>query len=589
MNKITGDSLTQNLRIQTGIKRGQVVEIDIEGRTVRAHEGETIGAVLAASGIRKIRLSPHGQDPRGMYCCMGLCHDCLVTVDGQPNVRACVTPVQAGQQITLQKGLGRFDTDLPQPPSARLVHHHVPLVIIGGGPAGLSAAIAAARWGGQVLVIDENSQPGGQIYRQLPHTFQVNNPATLGLDHLEGQSLLSELAKMSDRVTIWGDAQVWSVFNSRQLAVARNDELVLLDAKAIVVATGAYERPVPVPGWTLPGVMTVGGAQVLLKSQRIRPGHRVLLAGTGPLQLVVANQMLDVGVDVVSVAESASTRDAWRYIFDLLHHPRLLMHGLGYLRRLKRHGIPLLRSHVLKAVHGNGQVERAVLSQIGSRGNAIVGNTKAFDVDTVCIGYGLIPSIWLTNMLGCKHAYNPLVGGWVPYFDNNMQTDQEGVFVAGDGAGVAGALVARRQGTIAGLFAAAYAGVIATGQAERIGLLARKQLMSLQKFRRAVDCIYQTYPAIYRNVTDDTVVCRCEGVKAGVIRRAIKKGTTDLNDVKKRTRTGMGYCQGANCMPTVAAMLSHEFRVKAEEIKMTTTRPPFRPIPMNLLMVEADS
>ena len=301
---------TKDQRIETGVTRGHVIEVMINGKTFRAFEGETIGAVLAANGIRQIRHSHHLKDPRGLYCCMGLCHECLVTVDGQPNVRACITPVQPGQRITFQDGFGNFEGELPETLPGRLTRKKAPIVIIGSGPAGLSAAIAAARVGAEVLVIDENSQPGGQIYRQLPRPFRVSEYSLLGSDYVEGRSLLERTASISDNITIWNDAAVWSVFEPRLLAVARNNEITLVDAKAIVVATGAYDRPVPVPGWTLPGVMTAGGAQVLLKSQRVRPGSRALLAGTGPLQLVVANQMLDVGIEVVAVAESAPMLNA---------------------------------------------------------------------------------------------------------------------------------------------------------------------------------------------------------------------------------------------------------------------------------------
>jgi len=241
----------KNFRIQRGITRGKEIKIFINGQPVRAFEGETIGAALAAVGIREFRRTEQLKDPRGLYCCMGTCYGCLVTVNGQPSVKACVTPVQAGQQITLQEGYGKIDLDSPEPPSGCLV----------------------------------------RIYRQLPRDFKANDATVLGTDYVDGKSLLGQVGELSDAIEIWNDALVWSVFESNQLAVARGDELVLIDARAIIVAAGAYERPVPVPGWTLPGVMTAGGAQVLLKNQRMRPGRRVLLAGTGPLQLVVANQM----------------------------------------------------------------------------------------------------------------------------------------------------------------------------------------------------------------------------------------------------------------------------------------------------------
>jgi NADPH-dependent 2,4-dienoyl-CoA reductase/sulfur reductase-like enzyme len=538
MDKKALDQTGKDRRIETGVNRGKEIEIFINNHPIRAYEGETIGAVLTAIGIREIRRTPQLKDPRGLYCCMGSCYGCLVTVDGRPNERACVTAVQAGQQILLQEDFGRPDMSLPAAAPARLVRREVPLVIIGGGPGGLSAAIAAAGAGVKVLVIDENLLPGGQIYRQLPETFQVGDSAKLGVDYLDGRSLLQQVHNLSDTITIWNDALVWSVFESNQLAIARGSELVLLDAKAIVVATGATERPLPVPGWTLPGVMTAGGAQLLLKSQRVRPGRRVLLAGSGPLQLVVANQMLDAGMDVVAVAESNTTAGAWRFLPDLLHQPGLMIRGLKYIYRLKRAGVQILQSHVLQGLQGNKEVEQAFLAKVDSRCRPISGKTIRFDVDTVCIGYGLIPNTWVTSMLGCSHFYDPMIGGWVPRFNQNMQTDQPGVFVAGDGAGIAGVLVAKMEGTLAGLYAAVHIGSISKDKAEQAARPVWKKLAGMGKFRRAMERMYRIYPDLYANMTDDTIVCRCEGITAGEIRKAIRQGTANLNDIKKRTRSG---------------------------------------------------
>jgi len=580
---------SKDFRIGSGITRGREIEIFVNNHPVKAYAGETIGAVLAAAGIRQLRQTAQLKDPRGLYCCMGTCYGCLVTVDGRPNIKACVTPVQAGQQIILQEGYGKIDLDSPEPSPGRLVRKQVQVVVVGGGPAGLSAAIAGARAGTQVLVIDENLQAGGQIYRQLPREFEVSDAAMLGTDYADGRSLLGQVHALSDAIEIWNDALVWSVFEPNQLAVARGDELVLLDAQAIIVATGAYERPVPVPGWTLPGVMTAGGAQVLLKSQRVRPGRRVLLAGTGPLQLVVAKQMLDAGMEVLALAESAAINGAWRWLPDLIHQPGLIKQGLTLMYDLKRAGVQMLRSHVLKGILGDGAVERAVLGRVDSRCRPIAGIDKTFEVDTVCIGYGLIPSIWLTSMLGCRHLFNPMVGGWVPYCDTNMQTDQAGVFVAGDGAGIAGVLVAKLEGTIAGLHAAVHVGNITKDQAEDRARTTRKELASMTKFRRAMDRIYRTYPDLYAHVSDDTIVCRCEGITAGEIRQAIREGTMNFNDIKKRTRSGMGYCQSMNCQPTVAAILVREFGASPEEIATMTPRPPGRPVPLRLLLADLES
>jgi bacterioferritin-associated ferredoxin len=265
-----------------------------------------------------------------------------------------------------------------------------------------------------------------------------------------------------------------------------------------------------------------------------------------------------------------------------------MIQGLRYIYRLKRAGVQILPAHVLQGLQGNQEVEKASLAKVDACCRPISGETKHFDVDTVCIGYGLIPTTWVTSMLGCTHVYDPLIGGWAPQFNQNMQTDRPGVFVAGDGAGIAGVLVAKMEGTLAGLFAAVHAGGLSDDKAMQAAQPVRKKLTGMRKFRRAIDRMYRIYPDLYTNITDDTIVCRCEGIAAVDIRKAIRRGTMNLNDIKKRTRSGMGYCQGTNCLPTIAVMLAREFDARPEEIPMMTTRPPARPIPLHLLMVDME-
>jgi NADPH-dependent 2,4-dienoyl-CoA reductase/sulfur reductase-like enzyme len=299
--------------------------------------------------------------------------------------------------------------------------------------------------------------------------------------------------------------------------------------------------------------------------------------------------MLDAGIEVVAVVEATRLSDSWRYLPDLCRQPKLMLQGLKYMYRLRHAGVPLLQRSVLKEIKGDTQVESVVVEKVDSRGNTVPGQIKTFAADTVSMGYGLIPRIRISQMLGCKHIYNPLIGGWIPHFDENMQTSRPGIFVAGDGAGVAGAMTAKKQGALAGLFTAVGSGIVSNPQAEQSVASIRNQLTSIGRFRRAMDRIYPVNPALYSHVTDDTIVCRCEGVTAGAIRKVIHDGTPDLNDIKKRTRAGMGYCQGANCMPVIAAILTHEFNVRPEEISMMTNRPPAGPLPLHLLMVDPES
>ena len=292
-----------------GVRRGKPVRFTCDGEGVEAFEGESVAAALLASGRRALGVSPRRGEPRGLFCVMGACFDCTMTMDGRTGRRACMTPVRAGMAVHvgpwgdatsgLAPGSDEPGTDpattvrqsdpgpqdpgtsgVEEAPSARCPTD-VELVVVGAGPGGLSAAAAAARAGTHVLVLDENSRPGGQIYRQMPASFVEEGDAPHSLIATAGRNLLDEAQAVG--VEIRSNTTIWGSFESGILEVVTRDQPDRIRPRRLVLATGAHDRPVPVPGWTLPGVFTVGGAQALLKSQRIMVGRRILLCGVGPL------------------------------------------------------------------------------------------------------------------------------------------------------------------------------------------------------------------------------------------------------------------------------------------------------------------
>ncbi|MGH9348200.1 MAG: NAD(P)/FAD-dependent oxidoreductase, partial [Vicinamibacterales bacterium] len=290
--------------------------------------------------------------------------------------------------------------------------HDADLVVVGAGPAGLCAAIEAARAGLDVLVVDENARPGGQIFRQVPGAFSVTHAAGLGREHAQGQALFDELKGLPIRFLL--ESTVWGSFEERVLEVALADRTLQLRARAIVLAAGAYDRPVPLPGWTLPGVFTVGGAQTILKSQRIVPGRRILMAGTGPLQLVVASQLAKAGAEIVAVADPVPTWRTLRYTAALLRAWSITRDGLAYRRNLLKARVPWITPTVLVRIDGREGVERATIARVDAAWRPIAGTERTFEVDTVCIGYGLVPSIELPRLLGCRLELDEAAAVWVP-------------------------------------------------------------------------------------------------------------------------------------------------------------------------------
>jgi len=457
------------------------------------------------------------------------------------------------------------------------------LVILGAGPGGLAAAVDAARAGVSVTLLDENPKPGGQIFRQFRDGFQVTNPSMLGHDFVRGHQLLSEFDRVRDRVEILDNSVVWALSEGNELAFYRGDDSYSVRYKKMVIAAGAYDRPVPFPGWTLPGVFTAGGAQSLVKTQRVLPGGNFLLAGTGPLQLALANQITNAGGRVVAITEAGRVENWFGLIRGALGQWRLLGDAVHYLYGVRKAGIPLWRNHIVVEARGHGQVEEAVVAEVDKNWRPKPGTYHTVKVDTLCVGYGFVPSVELTRLAECEHRYEPLLGGWIPVRNDRMQTTVPDVYAVGDCTGIAGSLVAIEEGRIAGLGAARRLGHLTSMEARGRMAPSRQRLAGLQRLREVLDRISVPRPGLYELAKDDTIVCRCEEITLGEVKAALADGATDMKEVKRMTRMGMGNCQGRMCGPAMQEIIAREKGLSPDRIGYLNPRPPVRPIPLGVL------
>lgn len=460
-----------------------------------------------------------------------------------------------------------------------------PLVVVGAGPAGLGAAIETARAGLPCTVLDEATHLGGQIYRPPPNEFRVRDPRALGRDFERGERLRREFGEIADKVEVFSGASVVGIWNAgRELVWTWAGSSGTLRAERLILATGACERPVPFPGWTLPGVMTAGGAQTLVKTMRVRPGRRALVAGTGPLLLVVANQLHKIGVEVVAVLEAG--KPSW----SPLQLPRiwgewgLLRDAWDYWRGLRRARIPLLFNHTIFEAHGHMEVAAASYGPLDPRDwRPLKDRATRVEVDLVVVGFGFVPSTELTESAGCRQEYVHEVGGWIPIRNEFMQTTIPGVFAVGDGAGVAGAAVALEQGRIAGITAAEQAGALEASEADRRRAGPLQRLRSLARVRKVLDEISRIRPGLNDLAAPDTLVCRCEEVSLAEVRVAFEQGARDLQAVKLLTRLGMGQCQGRNCAPSAAMLMCGVPGCSPATVGRISPRPPVTPVTLGAL------
>ena len=455
------------------------------------------------------------------------------------------------------------------------------IVIIGGGPAGMNAAIAAATHGLACTIIDESFALGGQIYRK------PTCPARAPAPHPRGEQLRAEVTKLAPHISVRSGDSVWGIFDELRVAVTSPDEHTeLLQPQAVILASGAHELVPPFPGWTLPGVMTPGAAQILTKTMGVAPGKRVLVAGTGPFLLAVACQLVDAGVHVVAVLE-ASSRPAWLSLpLHGFRTPEILAEGLAYLAKLDRAHVPVRYGRIVVAAQGETELNAVEHAPVDAEWFPDKKRVETEQVDTLLVGYGFVPRVQLAQMAGCRLELRPDVGGWIPVRDRNLATSVAGIFAAGDGAGVAGSLVAALEGQLAGMAAARFLGAIdeATFTAARDPI--EQELARLKPLRRALDKISALQPGLMSLVRDDTLVCRCEEVTWREAREAVCAGSTTYRSLKMTSRAGMGACQGRFCWPFLSRLVAAEAKCSLADIGPPSARPPLGPITLGALAPE---
>jgi thioredoxin reductase/bacterioferritin-associated ferredoxin len=446
--------------------------------------------------------------------------------------------------------------------------------VIGAGPAGVAAATLAASLGLHVAVFDEQREGGGQIYRGITHATG-SLKSLLGADYEAGLPLYEAFDKSS--ATHFRSATVTYITDELDLGVMRGDRFETYRCRSIIVATGALERPFPIPGWTLPGVIGAGGTQSLLKGSGIVPEGRVCIAGTGPLAYLLATQLVAAGVRELSFLDttpSINYRAAAPRMFAALARPGYLTKGLRLVSSVRRSAKPYVSSvHTLEAV-GSARVE-------GVR-YATAGGTHEIAADWLLLHQGVVPNTQITRALRCDHRWNSDQMCWEPVLDEWARTTHKGVLVAGDSGGILGAEAAASSGRIAALQAANDLGRLSVQTRDESAAPHRKSLTRLVHLRRFLDRLYRPLDA-HRIPTGSTIVCRCEDVTADQARAAIAEGAMGPNQLKFFTRCGMGPCQGRYCGLTVSELIAQQSGKRIEEVGYYRVRQPLKPMQLGAL------
>ena len=420
-------------------KKGKGVTFYYEGQELKGCEGETIAAALYAAGVRSLHETEKKHRHRGLFCAIGNCSSCLMKVNGIPNVRVCVEPLREG--ITVERQVGNVKPEVDVHIEAKLSKEkelvQTELLIVGGGPAGMCAAVEAAEAGVKVLLLERNADLGGQLIKQT-HKFFGSEKQNAGTRGVQISIELAEKIKSMPEITLWTNAIAAGFYKNGIVMVDKNGVVEGVKAEKIIIATGAFEKNLVFPNNDLPGVYGAGAVQTLMNMEGVIPAENVLMVGGGNIGLIVSYQLMQAGVNVAAVIEAA---------------PRIGGYEV-HANKLRRAQVPVMTRHTIKQAYGNGKVEGAVICEVDEQFQPIPGTEQDVKCDAICMAVGLAPLPELFFQAGCEMKFVPELGGYVPVIDDARHTSVDNVYAAGDAGGVEEASSAMLTGKLAGLSAA---------------------------------------------------------------------------------------------------------------------------------------
>jgi NADPH-dependent 2,4-dienoyl-CoA reductase/sulfur reductase-like enzyme len=444
------------------------------------------------------------------------------------------------------------------------------LLIVGAGPAGMRAALTASGSGLGIIVADEGTAPGGQVYRGITNGPMAADKA-MGADYPGGRALADAFAASGARYL--SGTTVFMIENAAgggfDVGLSCSNRAWIVQARKVLIATGALERPFPIPGWTLPGVMTAGAAQTLLKASGAVPSGPTVLAGTGPLLYLLAAQYARAGVRLTALLDTTPAGNQGRALPELTGFlgSAYFWKGLGLIRKAYSH--PVIRNVTRLSAEGDGQLE-SVLATVG-------GVERRISAQTLLLHQGVVPQVNLAMSTGAAHDWSDDRLAFEPRLSAEGESTVAGLFIAGDSAGVAGADAAEQRGVLAALTVLRQLGVPQSRTLDQLRADSQSSLEKALRGRAFLDRLFRPSPH-FRTPADDVIVCRCEEVTAGEIRALATHGAQGPNQAKAFSRAGMGPCQGRSCALSICEIMAQASRRAPGDIGHMRVRAPVKPI-----------
>ncbi len=445
------------------------------------------------------------------------------------------------------------------------------IVVVGAGPAGVRAAEALAGAGLRPIVIDEFARGGGQIYRRQPDGFTRSARTLYGSEAAKATLLNTQFDALRPHIDHRPDTLAWNIADGA-LHVVHGTRAEAIAFDALIIASGATDRLMPVPGWTLPGVYSLGAAQIALKAQACAIGRRVVFLGSGPLLYLVAHHYVEAGASVAAVLDTARVVDGVGALPDLLARPDLVLRGLGYKRALRRVGVRIETGARPRRIEGDPA--RGVDAVVFERG----GGATSIACDAVGLGHHLRAESQLADLAQCAFVFDPVARQWLPQLDPDGRSSVKGVYLAGDGARLQGADAAEVSGRLAALAALTDLGL---GDHGATMAALRRRLTRFERFRRGLATAFPWPHEQAAALPDDAIVCRCEAITVGEVRDAVRgRGAPEINRAKAFSRVGMGRCQGRYCGLAAAEIVAHASGAPIETIGRLRGQAPVKPLPV---------